>query len=540
MTVLRLSTGCYTHRMVRRLQRFLITVLMFLAVTVGAWPEEAEFVVSFLPSRIRFNPIETYTATEAQIYTAIYEGLVGYHPLTVRAVPAVARDWEISEDGTVYTFSLRSSARYWNGDRVTAEHFRDTWLALLDPTADSAYSFLFDFIEGAEEYRSGINPDPGSVGIRAISDGVLELTLHRPAPHFIDVLAHHSFVPVHPEMLRDGNWERGEEIIGNGPFRITEQTAEKIVLARNDHYWDRRNVRIPRLRFIFSDDDEQVTQAFNDGEIHWVAGGMLLDQVARAQSIIVNPMFATTYFFFVSDRDPWSDPRVRRALTLVLPWERIRDPEIHFAPAKTLIPVIPGYPDVVGIVEQDLDEAFELLEMAGFPEGEGLDAPVIRIPGGLENSRIVALMRESWEEYLNLESRVEVVRYPEYFDSLSEDRTYTLGTVSWIGDFADPLTFLQMWTSQSNLNESGFTNPEYDRLVRDGAALRAEARFETLARAERLLLETAVVLPISHSPAVNLIDLSSVDGWYPNPLDIHPFKYLRLLGLTPAPGVVRF
>ena len=526
--------------MVRRLQGVFIAVLVLFIVAPGVYGDEAEFVVSFLPSRIRFNPIETYTATEAQIYTAIYEGLVGYHPLTVRAVPAVAREWEISSDGTVYTFSLRNGARYWNGDRVTAQHFRDTWLALLDPAAESAYSFLFDSIAGAEEYRSGKNSDPESVGIRAVADDVLELTLHQPAPHFIDVLAHHSFVPVHPRMLQDGDWEQGEEIIGNGPFRIIEHTAEEIVLSRNDHYWDRRNVRIPRLRLIFSEDDEQVTQAFNDGEIHWAAGGMMLDQVARPQSIVVNPMFATTYFFFVSDREPWDDPRVRRALTLLLPWDRIRDSEIHFAPARTLVPVIPGYPDVVGIVEQDLDEAFELLEMAGFPEGDGLEEPVIRIPGGLENSRIVTLMRESWEEYLGLESHVEVVRYPEYFDSLSEDRAYAVATVSWIGDFADPLTFLQMWTSQSNLNESGFNNPDYDRLVREGATLRGETRYETLSRAERMLLETAVVLPISHSPAINLIDLSTVDGWYPNPLDIHPFKYLRLLGLTPAPGVVRF
>lgn len=523
-----------------RLQRTFLATLILLIVTIGAFSDEAEFVVSFLPSRIRLNPIETYTATEAQIYTAIYEGLVGYHPLTVRAVPAVAREWDISADGTVYTFTLRNSARYWNGDRVTAQHFRDTWLALLDPVADSAYSFLFDVIDGAEEYRSGTNTDAERVGIRAVSDGVLEVTLRRPAPHFIDVLAHHSFVPVHPQMLRDGNWERGEDVIGNGPFRITEHTAEEMVLTRNDRYWDRRNVRVPRLRFIFSDDDERVTQAFNDGEIHWAAGGMLLDQVGRSQSIIVNPMFATTYFFFVSNRDPWSDPRIRRALTLLLPWDRIRDPEIHFSPAETLVPGIPGYPEVVGIVEQDLDEAFELLEMAGFPEGAGLEEPVIRIPGGLENSRIVSLMRETWEEYLGLESHMEVVRYPDYFDSLSEDRTYALATVSWIGDFADPLTFLQMWTSQSNLNESGFANPEYDRLVREGAALRSEARYETLSRAERMLLETAVVLPVSHSPAINLIDLSTVDGWYPNPLDIHPFKYLRLLGLTPAPGVVRY
>ena len=313
-----------------------------------------------------------------------------------------------------------------------------------------------------------------------------------------------------------------------------------MVLTRNERYWDRRNVRVPRLRFVFSDDYEQTTRAFNDGAVHWVAGGMSLDQVAQPRSIVVNPMFATSYYFFVADRKPWDDPRIRRAMALLLPWDRIRDPELHFAPTATLVPLIPGYPEVTGIAEQDLDEAFELLDQAGFPEGRGLPQPVLRIPGGIESHRVANLMRESWKEYLGLDSRVEEIEYPDYFDSLSQDRHYTVATVSWIGDFADPLTFLQMWTSRSNLNESGFANADYDRIVRDGAALRGSERFEELSRAERMLLDTAVVLPISNSPAVNLIDLSIVDGWFPNPLDIHPFKHLRLLGISPAPGVVRY
>ncbi len=522
------------------MQKAILILIVLLCSAAWSAAEETEFVVSFLPSRIRFNPIETFTSTEAQIYTAIYEGLVGYHPLTVRSVPAVAERWDTNPEGTVYTFYLRESARYWNGDRVTAEHFRDTWLALLNPQSESAYSFLFDAILGAEQYRSGSNPDPRSVAVRALDEGVLEVELERPAPHFLDVLAHHSFVPVHPDMLADGDWDRGENVIGNGPFRIIEHNDEEILLSRNERYWDRRNVRVPRLRFLFSEDHEATTSAFNDGSIHWVAGGMSLEAVAQPRSIIVNPMFATSYYFFVADRQPWDDPRVRRAMALLLPWDRIRDEEIHFAPATTLVPAIPGYPEVVGIVQQDLDEAFELLEQAGYPEGAGLPPPVLRIPGGDESTRVVELMRESWREYLDLASRVELIEYPDYFDSLSADRDYTVATVSWIGDFADPLTFLQMWTSRSNLNESGFANSDYDAVVRDAASLRGNERFEGLSRAERMLLETAVVLPVSHSPAVNLIDLSVVDGWFPNPLDIHPFKHVRLLGMTPAPGVVRY
>ena len=526
-----------------RLSRAVALCCILFAVaggTAAASAGETELVVSFLPSRIRLNPKETFTSTEAQIYTAIYEGLMTYHPLTVRPVPAVASRWTISDDGRVYTFTLRESARYWNGDRVRAEHFVDTWLTLLSPDSEAAYSFLFDVIAGAEAFRTGENRDPDSVGVRVLSPGVLEVTLEQRAPHFLDILAHHSFVPVHPLMLGSDRWDRGPEVIGNGAYRIVEWTEQEMVLTRNEFHWDRRNVRIPQLRFLFQDDGETAAQAFNDGEIHWITGGVPFDRITRPQSIVVNPLFASTYFFFVADREPWSDPRVRRAMALLLPWQRIRDPEIHFAPTGNLVPAIPGYPEVVGIPAQDLDEAFELLEQAGFPEGVGLPTVAIRTPGGVENARIAGIMRDAWRDYLDLETRVEVVEFPDYFDSLSENRAFTLATISWIGDFADPLTFLQMWMSASNLNESGFANREFDDLVRSGSAQRGADRLQTLSRAERILLETAVVLPISHSPAVNIIDLNVVGGWYPNPLDIHPFRHLNFIGLTPAPGVVRF
>ncbi|MFP4430282.1 MAG: peptide ABC transporter substrate-binding protein [Spirochaetaceae bacterium] len=500
----------------------------------GRGPEE--FVVSFLEGDLELNPMVTYTSTEAQIYTALYEGLVSYNPRTLDPMPAVARNWDVSPDGLTYQFYLREDARYWNGDRVTADHFRDTWLAILDPNSGSAYSFLFDVIEGAQAYRTGETADPADVGIRAINAGVLEVTLGQPAAHFLDVLCHHSFVPVHPEMRRQADWSDLDTILSNGPYYILERSESELQLVRNELYWDRREVEIPRLRVEFENDTVATTSRFNRGDIHWLAGGIAFDQILYPEDIVINPMFATSYFFFRSDEEPYNDPRVRRALVLLLPWDEIRDPEIYFTPAQTLVPPIPRYPEADGITSSDEEEALGLLEEAGFPGGTGLRPVTVRIPGGEDNQRIADLMEASWGEYLNLEVAVEIVEYPQYFDSLEED-TYELGSISWIGDFADPLTFLQMWTSGSNLNDAGFSSTEYDALIGESMAQAGMERFETLSEAERIILETGVVLPISHSPAINLIDLARIDGWYPNPLDIHPFKHLRFRSRRPVPGV---
>jgi peptide/nickel transport system substrate-binding protein/oligopeptide transport system substrate-binding protein len=497
---------------------------------------DVEFVTSYLSTEIQFNPQKSFTSTEAQLYTALFEGLVSYHPLTLDPVPGVAERWEVSPDGLTYRFYLRGSARYTNGDRVTADHFRETWLELLRPENESAYSFLFDVIEGAEEFRTGREPDPETVGIHVEGPGVLRVELAHPAGHFLDILCHHSFVALHPDMLESGNPDELPAVIGNGPYKVESRSSEEMLFTQNERYWDRRRVEIPRLRFIFSDESADLTQRFNDEEIDWVAGGMLLDQVKYEDTIQVNPQFATTYFFMNTERPGLADEEVRRALALLLPWEEMRSPDLHFIPAETLVPSIPYYPDdVTGITEQRVNEGLESLEEAGFPAGEGLGPLVIRMPLGAENDPITTLLLEAWREHLTVDVELETIPYAGYFDSLSGD-DYTVGQISWIGDFADPLTFLQMWTSESNLNDSGFASSEFDELIRDSMGQTANRRYQTLADAEQMLLDSAVVLPVSHAPAINLLDLNRVEGWFPNALDIHPYKYLEFAGRRPLPG----
>ncbi len=517
-----------------------VIILVILAPSVFSDSRDDEFVISFIDSGIQFNPIFSFTATEAQIYTAIYEGLVSYHPLTMEPVPAVAERWEVSPDGKTYTFFLRRDARYWNGDRVTAEDFRQTWLTLLDREADAAYNFLFDIIEGVRDYRTGANPDPESVGLRAPEPGMFEVRLRTPASHFVRTLAHHAFVPVHRSVRRIRDWSDLPEIPGNGPYRIVERKPGEILLERNPVYWDRRNVAIPYMRFLLFDlDDESVTERFNRGEIDWVTGGMSLLEVEDSRTIVVNPLFATTYYFLRSDVEPFSDPRVRRALALLLPWDEIRDPEIQFIPSPVLVPSIPYYPEVQGIEVADYDQAMGLLEDAGYRDGIRIPTISIHVPRGAESARVAELMKDAWENALQVSVDIVSTPYPEYFESLRHS-DFTVATVSWIGDFADPLTFLQMWISDSNVNDAGFRDDRYDDLLDEAMAQLGISRYETLAQAEEILLQTGTVLPVSHSPAINLIDLQAVDGWHPNPLDIHPVKYLEFTDRAPLPGVVRF
>lgn len=501
-------------------------------------PEEKEFVMAMLSAQLQFNPIQSFTSTESQIYTALFEGLVSYHPLTLNPQPAVAQRWETSPGGRVYTFYLRSNARYWNGDPVKAQHFRDTWLAALDPEQDTAYSFLFDIIEGAEAYRKGEAESAESVGISVLADDILQVTLEHPASHFIDVLAHHSFVPLHPRMNAQEEARDITKVLGNGPYVIADSTENELTLRKNDLYWDRQNVELDTIRIRMSDNYRGITDRFSDGDVDWVSSGIALDRVSSSESVVINPMFATRYFYMRAGEEPFTNPSVRQALALLVPWQEVRSDQYHYIPAATLVPSVPGYPDVSGISEQAVAEAQSLLAEAGYPNGSGLPEIVIRVPQSAEDDRETNLIADALREQLETEVILDTVAFNDYYDSLEED-DYTIGTLSWIGDFADPLTFLQMWTSASNLNDADYDDAAYDELIRDSMSQSGRERYQTLAEAERMLLNDAVVWPISHSPALNLIDTRRVAGWYPNPLDIHPFKHLRFRAPAPPPNVAR-
>ncbi|MDR3138836.1 MAG: peptide ABC transporter substrate-binding protein [Treponema sp.] len=492
-----------------------------------------ELTVVFSNGETELDFRKSYLASEAQLFTALYEGLFSYHPFTMEPIPALASRWELSRDKKKWTFTLRSGAKYWNGDPVKAGDFRSAWISLLDPRQDSPYSSLFDIIEGARDYRTGKLADPGRVGIRVINDQTLEVQLNAPASFFPSMLCHHSFSPIHPSMLNRPDWSVSPPV-SNGPFLIQEQDAGRMVLVKNEHYWDAQRVSLNRIIMKFIDDGEEAAALWNSGEARWVYGNVTLESLTDRSGIMVNAMFATHYYFIRSAEKPWNDHRIRRALSVALPWEKIR--EGHYLPAKTLVFPIPGYPEIEGLDATDTEEAKRLLEEAGYPKGVGLPDLVIRLTPSEDADRIGKLMAAAWME-LGIPVKIDVVPFEQYFQALKK-KDYGVGFSTWIGDFADPYTFLQMWRRDSNLNDAGYNDQDYEELMEKSMSEEGEQRWGTLAEAEKLLLTRGTVLPVSYSPAVNVVDTDELDGWFPNVLDIHPFKYLSFKTLRPLPGVV--
>ena len=523
-------------------RKFLVSlVLLSLCLPVFADDDPAPYtsdknilVVSYSSDELQLDPAHSYTTTEAQLYTAFYEGLVGYHPLTLEPIPAAASRWVVSPDGLTYTFFLRPEGEFWNGDQVKADHFRDAWFRILDPEEKAEYSFMFDIIEGAYEYRTGATADRDDVAIVALSPLVLQVKLKQPADYFLKILCHHSFSPVHPLNLEDGKWKEGPSVLGNGPFYIYSRDNQRAVLRKNILYWDNESVSLDEIHILFLEDPQTASTLFNIGDIHWAASGLYLNSIDNSDYIVTNPLFGTTYFFFTTFDEALKNPDVRRALCLILPWEQIRTANNFFIPSATLIPNIPGYTKNEGISKRNMQEALQLLHRAGYTKGRGINPIVIRIPEGQDSIFIAGVMKQQWEKFLDVEVIVETLNYTEYFNSLKKPG-YSVGTTTWIGDYADPLTFLQMWTAGSNLNDSGFDDPLYNSLLEEAVKEDPEERYRMMAEAEKILLDTGLVMPLENYPAFNAVNTDVLQGWFPNVLDIHPFKYMNLL----KPGLPR-
>jgi len=493
-----------------------------------------ELTVVFSSHDLELDFRKSYISSEAQIFTGIYEGLFAYHPFSLEPVLAAAERWDLSEDKKQWTFTLRQNMRFSNGDPLRAQDFRAAWISLLEPKRESPYSSLFDIIEGARDYRNGVLKDPEKVGIKAADDRTLIVKLNSPASFFPAMLCHHSFSPIHPSMINVDNWSK-KPPVGNGPFRIDSIKKDSIVLLRNEQYWDARRVALKKIIIKYTDTPEAASFLWNSGEARWIAGGVSIEALTDRSGIQFNIMFATHYYFIRSEEKPWNDYRLRRAMALVLPWDEIR--QNHLLPAKSLIYPITGYPKVEGITETNYEEAEKLMKEAGFPGGAGVPELVIRLTPSSEAANIGGIMAAAWKEKLGLNVKVEVITYDRYFQAMKENG-YIIGSSTWIGDFADPYTFLQMWRRDSNLNDAHYNDDDYEALIEKSMTEEGDKRLATLADAEKLLLERGTVLPISYSPAVNIVDTSELDGWYPNALDIHPFKFLSFKTFRTLPGVV--
>ncbi len=485
-------------------------------------------------------------STEHAIILALFEGLVTLHPQTLEPIPGVAERWDISEDRRVYTFYLRRAARWSNGDPVTAEDFVWSWQRLLTPQLAAAYAYQLFIVSNARAFNEGATEDFTKVGIRALDSHTLEVELANPVPYFLSLLSHFSLFPVHRDTVlahgsmdqRGSRWTRAGNLVGNGPFALSEWRLNHLIrVEKSRTYWDRDRVRLNEIRFYPIDNVQTEERMFRTGTLH-VAKSIPSPKIERYREqhpdqINISPFLGTYFYRFNTTRDPLDSVLVRRALSLAVDRELLVKTITRGGqpPSYTLVP--PGTSDYRGpdVAKPDTGQrvsmARELLARAGYPGGRGFPVLELIYNSSEEHRKIAEAIQQMWKEHLGIEVQLGNQDWKVLLSRVNS-LDYDIARGSWIGDYLDASTFLDMFQAGGGNNRTGWANATYDQLVADAA--RSTSRRErnlTLQRAEAILLDEMPILPIYTYTRVELRH-PQVKGWWPNLLDHHPYQYVYL------------
>jgi len=489
--------------------------------------------------------LDPHTVTglgDAKVIQSPLDPLVSFEPATLKPVPAPAERRQIPAHGLTYTFYLRANAKWSNGDPVTAQDCVDSWRRILTPSLAADYAYFLHLIRGAEAFNKGTTTDFSTVGAKATDARTLVVTLTHPAPYFLQILLNSPWRPVHLRSIaaagdpyrRGQPWTKPGKLVSSGPFVLKEwATHQRVVVEKSPTYWDRDRVKLNAVHFYPTDSIDAEERAFRAGQLHatWALplSKVLPLQKENSPNLRIDPNLETYFFRLNVRKAPFTDARIRRALSLAIDRETIASKILPGGrkPAPTFVPdFLTGYTPPKRTA-YDPETARRLLAEAGFPKGANLP-PIEILYNNNEILRLVCeAVQQMWRRELGVDVRLVNQEYKVVFaNRRAGDYQLLLGT--WTADYLDATTFLDLWRSGSGNNHTGWTDPAYDALAKKAdATVDPVARAAILAEAEALVLDSAPIIPVYFNTHVYLLH-PAVKGWQPTPMDHTDYRYVSL------------
>jgi oligopeptide transport system substrate-binding protein len=521
----------------RRMGRMVALALVTLATLgapAGVSAQEQVFRINNLVEPKSLDPAIVTGVPEHRIVSNLFEGLAVNDPKDLSPQPGMAKSWSISKDGVVYTFNLRDAA-WTDGRKVTAHDFVYAWERVLNPKTGAEYAYQLYYLKNGEEYNKGQLTDFRQVGVKALDDKTLQVTLRAPTPYFLFLTTFYTLYPV-PKWAVEAHgaeWVKPGKIVSNGPFKLAGWVPQReLVLEKNAAHWDAATAKLQRVVFLPTDDVNTAYKQFQAGESDWVptVPPAQIDAARQRAEYYVTPYLGTYYFRFNVTKPPTNDVRVRKALSMAVDREALTKfvTKAGEIATSSFVPVnMPGYEGVKGPAF-DAAGAKKLLAEAGFPDGKGFPKAELVYNTNELHRVITQAVQQMWKDHLGIDVELVNVEWKVYLDR-QKKLDYQVSRAGWIGDYVDPNTFLDMWVTGGGNNQTGWSNKRYDDLIaRAGRTLDPKERMKLFNEAERLLVADEVpIMPLY--TYVNKGMLSrKVKGWLPNILDQHPLKYISI------------
>jgi len=473
--------------------------------------------------------------------TIIVHAFEGLMTLDQNAQPVYgqAASHTVSEDGMTYTFTLRDGLKWSDGSAVTASDFVYSWNRAIAPETAADYEYMFDCIEGYSE---------GSLNVTAVDDKTLEVKLVAATPYFLELCAFPAYMPVKKDVVEanpDGWTQDPATYIGNGAYKMEKWSHNsEIVMVKNENYWNAANVVSDTLRFVLMEDDAAQLAAYETGDV------VMIDSVPNDEipSLKENPEFhidgqlGTYYVSFNTQDEILSNPLVRKALILAVDRTYICE-EIGQAgqqeagafvaiglsdndPTKEFREVGGDYYNPTDY-EGNLELAKAALAEAGYPNGEGLPTIEYIYNEGTGHQQIGEALQNMWAQ---IGVNVEIVSQEwNTFLNTRKNGEYQIARNGWLGDYNDPISFLDMWITGGGNNDAQWSNAEYDQLITDIKSSADQAtRMEKMHQAEDLIFNEWMLCPIYYYTDIYMIK-ENVTGFYASKLG---FKYFMYASVT--------
>jgi oligopeptide transport system substrate-binding protein len=412
-------------------------------------------------------------------------------------------------------------------------------------------------LQAAAEGAEFVPVKAEDLGVEALDDYTLRITLKQSAPYFLGLLGHSFFrlVPQHVIEKSGKQWTRKENIVTNGAFKIKEiRPYDALIVERNPNYWDAGNVHLDGIQFYPVEDLSTGMNLYKGGSIdaflnHFVPSSWVETVREYKDEYLNYPEASTAYYSMNTTKPPFDNIKVRKAFVLAVDQTALSNFRKVTKPLTMITPtgIFPDYDKAREKVKAETPNAFagfdaeaarKALTEAGFPvqkNGNTYSCPTfpadtvsLSYNTGESNRQIAEFIQAQWRTNLGVTVQLKNMEFKTFLPLRHELQYVGLAQTLWSGDYMDPNTFLGLFYGKDNNGDTGLVDPKYDKMIDEAnAELDPQKRYEILARAEYYMLDQAVVVPLTIN-ATNWMKKPYVKGMYPNPTTLHPWKFVYI------------
>ena len=511
-----------------------ITCLTALIVSAAA-PSVAEKVLrrGLWSSPGTLDPQRAWTVAEDHVIGELFVGLLTMDA-EANLIPGAADHWQISNDGRTYRFNLRAGQRWSDGQDLTADDFVFAFRRLVAP--DAPLRQLYEAIVNAKAITAG-ELAPSTLGVRALDDLTLEISLSRPVPYFRYLLqsAFASPVPRHIVNRHGAAWTEPAYIVSNGPFHMTvHEKGRPIRLEKNRYFYDVDQIELDAIEFHYGQYRELAPRYFS-GELDIIEGSAKqtewIDKNYERHTN-VSPELSLFYLVFNFDHEKFLDSGVRKAMSLAIDRESLSRRLLHggYIPTYGMTPpAMAGYqsqvtPPTMSRLER-LTEAQRLMKNAGYSADRPMYT-VIRYNEDVDNQKVMTAVAQALQEVYVHATLDEIAASEDYWSELVAGR-FEIARGGWRADYLDPQAFLDLLRDGFEGNYGSYSNIAYEQLIsRADVMLDSARRNGLLAQAESLVMAENPIIPLFWRTSMSLV-APHVKGWRANLFDIHRARWLH-------------